>query len=93
VEGLGGEVVGEEEECIYPLGFSISSEEFFVEVDVSLGIYTGLSLAGFELDGAVDVIIVKGFVEVSFIAEDTVGGVPAIIVPLLRVIGVRKQVH
>jgi hypothetical protein len=93
VDGLGGEVVGEEEECIYPLGFSISSEEFFVEVDVSLGVYTGLSLAGFELDGAVDVIIIKGFIEVSSIAEDTLGGVPAIIVPLLGVVGVREQVH
>jgi hypothetical protein len=93
VEGLGGEVVGEEEECIYPLGFSISSEEFFVEVDVSLGVYTRLSLAGFELDGAVDVIIIKGFIEVTSIAEDTLGGVPAIIVPLLGVVGVREQIH
>jgi hypothetical protein len=50
-------------------------------------------LAGFELDGAVDVIIIKGFVEVSSIAEDTEGGVPAIVVPLLGVIGVREQVH
>ena len=93
MEGLGGEVVGEEEECIYPLGFSISSEEFFVEVDVSLGVYTGLSLAGFELDGAVDVIIIKGFIEVSSIAENTVGGVPAIIVPLLGVVRVGEQIH
>jgi hypothetical protein len=93
VEGLGGEVVGEEEECIYPLGFPISGEEFFVEVDVTLGIYTGLSVVGFELDSAVDVIIIKGFVEVSSIAEDTVGGVPAIIVPLLGVVRVGEQVH
>jgi hypothetical protein len=84
VEGLGGEVVGEEEECIYPLGFPIAGEEFFVEVDVTLGIYTGVIVVGF----------IKGFIEVlSSIAEDTVGGVPAIIVPLLGVIGVREQVH
>ena len=59
-----------------------------MEVDVTLGIYTGLSVVGFELDSTVDVIIIKGFVEVSSIAKDTMGGVPAIIVPLLGVIGV-----
>jgi len=64
-----------------------------VEVDVTLGVYTGLGLAVFELDGAVDVIIIEGFIEVSSIAEDTVGGVPAIIVPLLGVVGVGEQVH
>ena len=83
MEGLGGEVVGEEEECVYPLGFPIVGEEFFIEVDVPFGIYARLGAVGIELDSAVDVIIIKGFVEVSSIAEDIVGGVPAIIVPLL----------
>ena len=62
MDGLGGEVVGEEEECVYSLGFPIAGEEFFVEVDVTHGIYTGLSVIGFELDSAVDVIIIKGFI-------------------------------
>ena len=52
-----------------------------------------MSVVGFELDGTVDVIIIKGFIEVSSIAEDTVGGVPAIIVPLLGVVRVGEQVH
>ena len=82
-------MVGEEEECLYPL----AGEEFFVEVDVTLSIYTRLSVVGFELDSAVDVLIIEGFVDVSSIAEDTVGGVPAIVVPLLGVVGVGEQVH
>ena len=52
-----------------------------------------MSVVGFELDGTVDVIIIKGFIEVSSIAEDTLGGVPAIIVPLLGVVRVREQVY
>ena len=86
-------MVGGKEECVYPLGFPIAGEEFFVEVDVTLGIYTGVSVVGFELDGTVDVIIIKGFIEVTSIAEDTLGGVPAIIVPLLGVVRVGEQVH
>ena len=30
LEGLGGEVAGEEEECVYPLGSPVSREEFFM---------------------------------------------------------------
>ena len=45
-------------------------------------------MVGFEFDGAVDVVVVEGFVEVSAIAEDTEGGVPAVDIPLLGVIRV-----
>ena len=81
-------MVGEEEECVYPLGFSIACKEFFVEVDVAFGVYTGLCVVGFEFDGAVDVVVVEGFVEVSAVTEDSKGGVPAIDIPVLGVIGV-----
>jgi hypothetical protein len=73
---------------VYALGFPIASEVLFMEVDVTFGIYTGLSVVGFELDGAVDVIIIRGFVEVPAVAEDTEGGVSTVYVPLRGVIGV-----
>ena len=41
LEGLGGEVAGEEEECVYPLGSSVSREEFFVKIDVAFGMVDG----------------------------------------------------
>ena len=45
------------------------------------------------VNGAVDIIILERFVEVSTIAEDTVGGVPAVDISLVWVIGVGEQVH
>jgi hypothetical protein len=93
VKSLGREVVGEEEECVYLLGFLIACEEFFMEVDVTFSVYAGLIVVRFEFESAVDVIVIKGFVEVPAVAEDAKGGVPAVYVPLLGVIGVREQVH
>ena len=49
-----------------------------MEVDVTLGVHTWLGLVGFEFNGAVDVVIMEGFVEVPAVAEDTEGGVPAV---------------
>ena len=93
LDGLGGEVAGEEEECVYPLGSSVSREEFFVKIDVAFGIYAWVGLVRFDFDSAVDVIVLEGFVEVPPIAEDTKSGVPAVKVPVLRIIRVREQVH
>ena len=64
----------------------IPRKEFFVEVDVTFGIHPWVGLVGCEFDSAVDVFISKGFVEVPAVAEDTKGGVPAVKVPLLRVV-------
>ena len=75
------------------MGSPVSCEEFFVEVDVAFRVHTWVGLVGFEFDGAVDVFIIEGFVEVPAVVEDTEGGVPAVKVPLLRVVRVRKQVH
>ena len=47
-----------------------------------------MGVVGFEFDGAVDVVVIEGFVEVSAVAEDSEGGVPAIDIPVLGVIGV-----
>jgi hypothetical protein len=52
-----------------------------------------VGLVWFKFDGAVDVIILEGFVEVPPIAEDTKCGVPAVKVPVLRIIRVGEQVH
>ena len=93
LDGLGGEVAGEEEECVYPLGSPVSREEFFVKIDVAFGIYAWVGLVRFKFDSAVDVIVLEGFVEVPPIAEDTKSGVPAVKVPVLRIIRVREQVH
>ena len=86
-------MVGEEEECVYPLGSPVSREKFFVKIDVAFGIYAWVGLVRFKFDGAVDVVILEGFVEVPPIAEDTNCGVPAAKVPVLRVIRVGEQVH
>ena len=64
-----------------------------VGLGVAFGVHTWLGLVGFEFNGAVDVVIMKGFIEVPAVAEDTEGGVPAVNVLLLRVIRVREQVH
>jgi hypothetical protein len=55
-------VVWEEEDRVYPLGFAVSRKEFFMEIDVTFGIYTRVRSVGFEFDGAVDVDIFDGFV-------------------------------
>ena len=86
-------MIGEKEECVYPFGSPVSREEFFVEVDVAFGIHPWLGLVGFQFYGAVYVVIIEGFVEVPAVAEDTEDGVPAVEVPVLRVIRVREQVH
>ena len=75
------------------MGLSVSREEFLEEVDVAFSVYAWLGLVGLEFDGAVDVFVIEGFVEVSAVAEYIKGGVPAVDVPLLWVIGVGKQVH
>ena len=70
------------------MGSPVSREEFYVKVDVAFGLHTWLGSVRFEFNGAVDVVIMEGFVEVPAVAEDTESGVPAVNVPLLRVIRV-----
>ena len=86
-------MVGEEEECVYPLGSPVPRKEFFMKIDVAFGIYAWMGLVRYKFDGAVDVVIVEGFIEVPPINEDTKCGIPAVNVPVLRVIRVREQVH
>ena len=52
-------MVGEEEECVYPLGSPVSREEFFMKIDVAFGIYAWVGLVRFKFDGAVDVVILE----------------------------------
>ena len=83
-------MVGEEEECVYPLGSPVPRKESFMKVDVAFGIHAWVGFVGFQFDGAVDVVIVEGFIDVSTIAEDTKSGIPAVDVPVLGVIRVRE---
>ena len=86
-------MIREEEECVYPLGVTVACKEFLMKIDVAFGVYAWVSQVGLDFDGAVDVFVIEGFVEVSAVAEYIKGGVPAVDVPLLWVIGVGKQVH
>ena len=82
--------MGEEVDGVDPLGLSITSQEFFIEGDVSFGVDAGCGCSWYPFDSAVDVIVLEGFVEVPPVAEDTKSGVPAVKVPVLRVIRVRE---
>jgi hypothetical protein len=64
-----------------------------MKIDVAFGVYAWVGLVRFKFDGAVDVVILEGFVEIPPIAEDTKCGVPAVKVPVLRIIRVGEQVH
>ena len=75
-----GEVVGEEEECVYPLGSPVPRKEFFMEVDVAFGVHTRLGLVGFEFNGAVDIFILERFVEVPA-APDHLTAPPSTVLP------------
>ena len=45
-------------------GSPVPRKEFFMKIYVAFGIYAWMGLVRFEFDGAVDVVIVEGFVEV-----------------------------
>ena len=68
-------------------------KECFMKIDVTFGIDTRVGLVRFEFDGAVYVIIFKGFVQVAAVAEDSTGWVPAVNLALLWVVRIREEVH
>ena len=64
-----------------------------MKVDVPFGVDTRVRLARFDFDGAVDVVVLKGFIKVAPIAEDSTGCVSAVNVALLWVVRVGEEVH
>ena len=63
--------------------FAIASQKFFVENDVPFGVDACRGVAWSPFDGAVDLFILKAFIDQSTIACDSDGGVPAVDVSLL----------
>ena len=88
LNGTLGEKVGEEVDGIYPLRFAIAGQKFFIEDDVPFGVDACSGVALSPFDGAVDLFILKTFVDQSSVACDPSGGVPAVDVSLLWIQGV-----
>jgi hypothetical protein len=85
--------VGEEFECIDLLGFTVSSEQFFVEIDVPFGVYACCWILWGSFDGAVDAVVLEVFVDVAPIARDSRLGCPAVYVAAEWIRWVGKDVH
>ena len=80
-----GEKVREEVDGIYPLRFAIAGQKFFIVNDVPFGVDACCGVGWGPFDGAVDLFVLKAFVDQSAIACDSSGGVPAVDVSLLWV--------
>ena len=89
-DGMLGEKVGEVVDGIYPLRFAIAGQKFFIENDVPFGVDACSGVAWGPFDGAVDLFVLKAFVDQSAIACDSNGGDPAVDVSLLWIQGVRE---
>ena len=90
LDGMLGEKVGEEVDGIYPLRFAIAGQKFFIENDVPFGVYACSGVVWGPFDGAVDLFVLKAFIDQSAIACDPSGGVPAVDVSLLWIQRVRE---
>jgi hypothetical protein len=86
-------VGGEEVDGVYPLCFAISSEEFFVEVDIFFGVDACGKSVGWPFNGAVDAFIIETFIDEAAIAGDPSFGGPAVNVALALVCWVGEEVH
>ena len=73
-----------------PLRLSITSQEFFIEGDVTFGEDAGCGFSWWPFDGAVDFFVLEAFVDKASVACDASGGVPAVDVSVLWVHGIRK---
>ena len=78
---------------VYPLCFSISSEEFFIEKDIFLGVDACSRSIRRPFNGAVDAFIVEAFIYEAAIAGDSRFIGPAVNVSLLLVCGVGEKEH
>ena len=86
--------MGKEVDGVYPLRFAIAGQKFFIEDDAPFGVDASSRVAwGPLFDGAVDLFILKAFIDQFAIACDSDGGVPAVDVSLLWIQGVGEEVH
>ena len=74
LDGMLGEEVGEEVDCIYPLRFAIAGQKFFVKNDAPFGVDACSGVAWGPFDGAVDLFILKTFVNQSSVIVTPVVG-------------------
>ena len=83
----------EEPQCVDPLGFAISREEFFVESYVSFCVDASCGSTLGPHDGAVDGFVLEVFVDVAAAAGDPCFWGPAVNVSPKGVGGVREEIH
>ena len=85
--------MSEEFDGVYPLGFAIACEQFFIEVDVSFGVESGGRVFWVPFDCAVDSFVLEVLIDVAPITRDSCVWRPAVYVPTKWVRGVREYVH
>jgi len=78
---------------VYPLCFTISREEFFVEVYIFFGVDPCGGPVGWPFDGAVDAFIIEAFIDETAIASDPSVSGPAVDVTLAWVCWIGEEVH
>ena len=82
--------MGKEGQRVYPLWFTVSREEFFVEYDVPFGVDAGCELTLDPFDGAVNGVVLEVCVYVATVAGDAIGWGLAINVSAKKISWVRK---
>jgi hypothetical protein len=70
--------MGEDQQCVDPLRFTISGEQFFCEVDVSFSVDDCCRMMRGPFDVAVDALILEVFLYVASIASDSCFRRPAV---------------
>ena len=63
--------MGKEGQCVYPLRFAVSCEQFFIEGYVAFGVYASSGLAWDPFDGTVDGFVLEVFIYVATVAGDS----------------------
>jgi hypothetical protein len=72
--------VFEEFDCIDPLGFTVSSKQFFVEICVPFRVDACCRVLWGSFDGAVDTIVLEVFIDVASIVLNCSFWCPAVYV-------------
>ena len=85
--------MGEEFECIDPLRFTVSSEQFFVEIDVPFRIDACRLVLWGPFNGAVDTIVLKEFIDVAPVARNSSFWCPSVYVAAKWIRWVSEDVH
>ena len=78
---------------VYPLCFTISRKEFFIEVYIFFDVDPCGGPVGWPFDGAVDAFIIEAFINETAIAGDPSVSGPAVYVTLAWVCWIGEEVH